>query len=74
MKAFEKVTPEDWQACINHVIKEENDFVENDKFLDELEENDDDWEDLDENVDEDGTSTFIHSVEILQFFCHFVFT
>ena len=62
MKAFEKVTPEDWQACINHVIKEENDFVENDKFLDELEENDDDneWEDL----DEDGTSTYIHSVEI----------
>ena len=49
MEAFDSITPEKWQACINHVIKEEKDYIENDAFLDELEENDDDddaWEDV----------------------------
>ena len=57
MEAFDHVTPENWQACINHVIKEENDFIENDKFLDELDENgDNEWEDVnDEGMNADDT-------------------
>ena len=51
MEAFDSITPEKWQSCINHVIKEENDFIENDAFLDELDESNDDddddaWEDV----------------------------
>ena len=67
MEAFKHITPEKWKACIEHVIKEENDFAESDAMLEEFEnddENDDNLEETEMEISEEVPGTLFNATWI----------
>ena len=64
LEAFKHITPEKWKACIEHVIKEENDFAESDAMLEEFEnddENDDNLEETEMEISEEVPGTLFNA-------------